>query len=85
MEIIKSNWQKIILVAVLIAGIVVGVYLVQIRQVFKPKAFADVNEAFEVTDDQGNSLKDKCKGDTCQIDSLKVNIRIKDVPALLKR
>ena len=40
---------------------------------------------FEVTDDAGNNLKEKCNGDTCETESLHVNIKIKDIPALLKR
>lgn len=85
MSFIKANLKSIIILFLILVGIVVGVYLVQVKHIFKSRAFTDVNEAFEVTDDQGNSLQDKCGGDRCEVESLRVNIKIKDIPALLKR
>lgn len=83
MEYIRLHLKSLLIIILLLAGLVVGVYLVQTKQIFKSRAFTDVNEAFEMTDDLGNNLK--CGGDTCETESLRVNIRIKDVPALLKR
>lgn len=64
---------KIVILALLLAGLVLAVYLVQTKKIFKSKAYEDsggvpvqvnVYEAFDLTDSNGNPLA--CTIDTNQ-------------------
>lgn len=50
MEYIRHNLKSLLVILILLIGLVVGLYLVQTKHIFKSKAFTDVNEAVEVID-----------------------------------
>lgn len=57
MEEIKKQYKKIIIVAVVITGLAVLVYLVGRQQVLKSKAGEDINSTLSVTDENGSELE----------------------------
>jgi len=78
----KISKIQILIAVILIAGIVGGVYLIQHPQIFKSKAGQTIYNAFEITDDTGNAIP--CIENNCNTDSLDVNIKIKDINALVE-
>lgn len=65
-NIFKTKYWKFSTIVFLIAGLVVGVYLVQTKQIFKSRAMYDIerypsnprlHEAFDLTDENGNPLR----------------------------
>lgn len=73
--------KQIIITLILLIGIAFGVILVQRQQILKSRADVDIQNAFEIRDNEGNSLD--CSGDTCETDSLDVQIKIKDLNSLI--
>jgi type II secretory pathway pseudopilin PulG len=71
----RIRLKEILIVVVLLLGLGVAVYLVQVQQVFKSRASIDVNQAFEIKDSQGNVIT--CNGSTCQTNSDTVTIKLK--------
>lgn len=48
MDILRKNWKRISVLALLVVGLVVGLYLVQHPQIFKPKAAnEDIKKALQ--------------------------------------
>lgn len=78
---IKVNKIQILLIGVLLLGLITAVYLVQVQQVFKSRAAADINAALEVTDDQGTPLQYQGNS-TYKTDSLDVKVGIRDLDQL---
>lgn len=76
----KISRLQIIIFGLLLIGIVAGVYLVQVQQIFKSKAAVNVNQAFEIKDDRGNIIN--CDGTNCYTNSEEVNIKLKDKSVL---
>lgn len=74
--------KSLIIFAVLILGLIAAVYLVQQRQIFKPKASQDIYNAFQITQGDGD-VRVNCVGNECNVNSLKV--KIKADPAELER
>lgn len=76
----------VLLILALGAGLIGGVYMLQQQQNLKSKASANLINAFEIKDDKGNTLS--CDGSTnpptCTTSSLDINIRVKDLEALVK-
>lgn len=69
---------QLIVVAILLVGLAVGLYLVQRTQIFKPKAAVNLINAFEITGPNGSPLP--CvdgNPPTCTTSSLNVNIKLK--------
>lgn len=81
MENIKANYRSIMIILLLIAGLLAGVYLVQKQQLFKSKASSEVNSAIKATDENGKELEYQGNS-TFKTDSRKINIGIKDLQQL---
>lgn len=65
-------------VIVLIIGIIVGVYLVQKTQIFKPKAFTNAGQTVEVTVSDSNSpLSYDESANSFETNSRSVKIKLK--------
>lgn len=73
--------REIIILIILFAGLVVGLWLVGRQTVFKSKAAIDATKAFEIKDSQGNIIN--CVNNTCDSKSLDVVLELKD-PKLLE-
>lgn len=78
---IKINKLQLAVFAVLIIGLVAGLYLVQTKQIFKSRAAAEINTAIDVTDDQGTPLEYQGNS-TYKTNSLKVRVGIRDLEQL---
>ncbi len=69
---------QLIVVAILLAGLAVGLYLVQRTQIFRPKAAVNLLNAFEITGPDGTPLSCTAGNPpTCTTSSLNVNIKLK--------
>lgn len=77
---VKVNKIQIIVIAVLLIGLVAGVYLVQVQQTLKSRAASDLCTALNVTDSSGNPLE--CQGGVYKTNSLNVRVGIKDLEQL---
>ena len=65
-------------IVVLLIGLIAGIFLVQQRQIFKPKASTSILSAFDITGPDGKQLN--CTSGnppTCETSSLDVNIKLK--------
>lgn len=78
---INLSKRKFIVTFILLIGIVVGVILVQRQQILKSRADVDIQNAFEIRDIEGNSLE--CSSNSCQTESLDIQIKIKDLNSLI--
>ena len=80
-HILKSQKIQLITLAILAAGLAIGLFLVQTTQIFKPKATVDLHSAFDVTTTEpGKTVS--CQGGTCQTNTLNINIKLQDLNAL---
>ena len=84
----KGAIFQIILIIILGVGLIAGLYLVQHPQIFRPKASSSpVLDAFEIKDAEGNVLN--CDGNTnpptCTTSTTEVEIRVKDLEALIPK
>lgn len=71
---------QLIVVVILLVGLVVGLYLVQRTQIFKPRATGEtILNAFDITDVNGSPLPCRMEGNTptCDTSSLDVKIKLK--------
>lgn len=81
MNIADLNISKlqIIIIVFLALALIIGLYLVQKVQVFKPKAVTNILNAFDLSDDKGNPLD--CDPTTtqpiCRTSSLDIKIKLK--------
>lgn len=80
MKNLKISRKQIIITLILILGIVFSVILVQKPQIFRSRAY-EVYNAFEITDGKGNTLN--CTQNTCQTDSLDIQIKVLDLNSLI--
>lgn len=83
----KGVIAHIILIIILGVGLIVGVYLVQHPQIFRPKASANpIIDALEMKDVDGNVIN--CDGSTnpptCETSTQDILIKIKDLDILQK-
>lgn len=70
---------------ILLLGLIIGVYLVQVQQIFKSKASEeDIYNAFSITqiDENGVESPVTCNGNVCETNSLEVNFKIDDLNKL---
>lgn len=74
---------NLLILAILALGLIIGVTLVQQPQLFEKKAEQDVYKAFQVMDPGGNPLL--CSQDTCQTNSTKIKIKVRDLNLLLEK
>lgn len=80
MNLIKKNWLKIIFILILLAGVVVGIYLVNHPQILKSKASSDINDSIGVSSDgvvtyEGNN--------TFKTNSKNIRINLKNLDQLI--
>lgn len=63
------NKKQLIILVILIVGLLIGLFLVQRKQIFKSKATSDVNQAISIPDSeyQGNNTY-KLKSRSVHID-----------------
>lgn len=91
------NKLQLIGIVVLLVGLIVGIFLVQQTQIFKPRASTtgpDLTKAFKVTNERGetlNCVRETRNADgsikdpvTCTTDTLNVNIQVQDLAELTK-
>lgn len=78
---INISKKNIIITLILLIGIAVGVILVQRQQILKSRADVDIQNAFEIMDNEGNQLE--CSDNSCQTKSLDIQIKIKDLNSLI--
>lgn len=77
---LKSNWKSSLTILILLGGLAVGVYLVQKQQIFSPRASTNIEEAFSVTDSDGNPAP--FENGAFNTKSTSVKLRINDINAL---
>lgn len=66
-----------LIVAVLLVGLIIAVYLVQTKQIFKSRA-SGPNQDFEISQGTGDSRENvECKDDVCTTSSLDIFIKPK--------
>ncbi len=61
--------------SILLVGLVVGLVLVGRQQILKTRAEADITQAFEIKDAQGNKIN--CTNNICDVETLDVTIQLK--------
>ena len=74
--------HQILGLIVLLGGLALSLYLVQQQVLLRSKGAGEITSAFEITDGQGTQLT--CSGDTCETRSLDVQIKLKDIEALIE-
>lgn len=86
MEYIKANLKSIIFITILLIGIIVGVYLVQVQHIFKSKASEQIYNAIEVnqTTESGEKQRIQCEENNCTSQSLDMEfkVNVKDLEQL---
>lgn len=82
LHILKSQKTQLILLAILVVGLAVGIYLVQTQQIFKPRATQSQYDAFTVTSNEPGKTVTKTGPNTYSTDTLNVNIKLQDLNAL---
>lgn len=75
--------KQLVILSILVLGLITGVVLVQQTQILEKQASEEALSAFEVTDSEGNPLI--CSGDTCETNSLEVEIKVKDLNKLISQ
>lgn len=85
MQYVKSNLKSIIFITILLIGIIVGVYLVQVQHIFKSKASEQIYNAIEVNQitEVGEKQRVQCEENNCTSKSLDMEFKI-DVKNLEK-
>lgn len=73
--------HQILGMILLLVGLGLALYLVQQQVLLRSKGAGEVTSAFEITDPQGSPLP--CSGDTCETQSLDVQVKLKDLEALI--
>lgn len=79
MELIKQNLKTILLFAILAIGLIISLYLVQTKQIFKSKANATIFNSITVSelDQEGNAQRNNiCQDNECQTNSRKIRLKI---------
>lgn len=78
MEEKKTRIKKVVsllVLAVLLAGLGVGVVLVGRQQILRTRAETDITQAFNIKDGQGNTIN--CSNNVCDTNTLDVTIELK--------
>ncbi|MBI2593367.1 hypothetical protein HYW44_01880 [Candidatus Daviesbacteria bacterium] len=75
-----NNWKSNLSILILLGGLVAGVYLVGHQQIFRPKASSDIQQAFSVTDSDGNPAP--FENGAFKTKSTSVKLRINDINSL---
>lgn len=70
------------MLAILAAGLVVGIVLVGREQLLRARASIDITSAFDIKDAGGNPIS--CSGDVCETESTEVIFELKDINALIQ-
>lgn len=78
---LKNKKIQLITLAILATGLAVGIYLVQTKQIFKPKATTDPYDAFTITRSDGTPLN-QTEPNTYNTDTLNIKIKLDDLGAL---
>lgn len=81
MEYIKKNKLAISIVMILLVGLIVTVYLVQIRHIFKSKASWNISSSLDIDNQTQEMIKDENKNNgapTYTVSGDKVRIKLKD-------
>lgn len=84
----KGVIAHLLLILILAAGLVVGVYLVQHPQIFRPKASGEslIIQALDMKDSEGKDLNCDHSTDppTCETPTQDITIKIRDLDILQK-
>ena len=68
------NKKDLIILVLLLAGLGIGLFLVQKRIAFQSQADEQLDRAVEVQNTAGNPLN--CDSGTCQTESLDINVKV---------
>lgn len=84
----KGIIAQIVLIIILAAGLIVGVYLVQHPQIFRPKASGEslIIQALDMKDSNGKDINcdNSTNPPTCETETSDITIKIKDLDILQK-
>lgn len=81
MEYIKQNKISILVITIILLGLIVTVYLVQFKQIFKSKASYNMSSNLDMDNQTEGMIKDESKNNgvpTYTIQGDKVRIKLKD-------
>lgn len=78
MDYIKNNKKQIIIVTLLLIGIILGVYLVQVQHIFKSKATDQIYNTIEVRQigENGDFQPVSCQENNCTTNSLDIQFKV---------
>jgi len=78
MDYIKANLKSVIIISLLLVGIIVGVYLVQVQHIFKSRASEEIYNTIEVsqTTESGEKQRVQCEGNNCTTQSLDIDFKV---------
>lgn len=74
--------KQIAIVAILLLGIAVSVFLAQRQQIFKSRADINVSSGLNITGSQGESVT--CQGQECETEANEVIIQVTDPNVFLQ-
>lgn len=84
----KKIITTIIPAIIIISAVIIGIYLIQTKQILKSRANIDLIQAFEIKDSQDQVINcvpgENNASTTCTTDSSEVKIRVKDLNALIE-
>ncbi len=79
-SLLLKNKKTILVNMVVLLGIIAGIYLIREAQVLKSRAEQDLSGSFSVSQvKDGQDQGVNCNGETCNVSSLDVNIKVKDL------
>lgn len=81
MEYIKQNKITILVVIIILLGLIVTVYLVQVKQIFKSKASYNMSSSLDMDNQTQEMIKDESKNNgvpTYTVQGDKVRIKLKE-------
>lgn len=76
---LKKNIIAVLIVSILLIGLLIGVYLVKNKQIFKSRANSNIFDSITVSelDPDGNTIQENiCQGNDCQTNSKKIRLNI---------
>lgn len=79
----KISKIQVIIMAVLLIGIIVAVFLVQRQQIFKGRATDNIYDAFDISPGTGGGNVTQTGPNTYSTDTLNINIKLQDLNVVL--
>ena len=78
MELIRQNYKTLIIILILLIGLILGIILVQRKQIFKSRANLDIFSSVTVSeiDQEGNEKGNICQQNQCNTSSRRIKMKI---------